>query len=280
MGGKIVAVRLWLPLLFPVADFHFLFLLLFISGLIWPVRDQLLLYSRNKTVVVMGRNSSAGIHPPEFIRQWANAGIYFNVWPFNLWRVSVVSSWNCHKNIADVLLPLFPSGFQSQEWILPPYFRPTSALLPPYFRPSFFLVLADPSLADSFWDPLPSRAILYETLLRILNRIHRHPSRDSLGFLQDPKLDPSLSIQGFLGILFRSSIGSCAIHPGIFGDSHQSVDSAVGILRDSLSYGLGSSWFRISAILDGFGGYFQDFFKDLRNFLRVFYVLLRSFQDS
>ena len=116
------------------------------------------------------------------------------------------------------------------------FFRPTSALLPPYFRPSFFLVLADPSLADSFWDPLPSRAILYETLLRILNgSIAIQPGipwdlfKSSIGSIAI-QLGIPRDLLGFYELLKRSSIGSIAIHPR---SSIRSIPIHPGIPWDS-----------------------------------------------
>ena len=117
----------------------------------------------------IGRNSSAGIHPPMSKRRDLFQCLTFQ--PLTCFRCFFMKLpqkyCSCSPSIISFRFPITRMD--------------SSALLPPYFRPSFFLVLADPSLADSFWDPLPSRAILYETLLRILNWIHRHPTRDSLG---------------------------------------------------------------------------------------------------
>ena len=192
----------------------------------------------------------------------------------------------------------------------------SSALLPPYFRPSFFLVLADPSLADSFWDPLPSRAILYETLLRILNgSIAIQPGipwdlfKSSIGSIAI-QLGIPRDLLGFYELLKRSSIGSIAIHPrssirsipihpGIPWDSFQVLNwilrypsrdfwgfSSISRLCRRDPSGFSELWAGFQLVPDlghpgrFLGDTFRIFLRIFGIFCGFFYVLLGSFQDS
>ena len=111
----------------------------------------------------IGRNSSAGIHPPMSKRRDLFQCLTFQ--PLTCFRCFFMKLPQKYCRCSPSIISFrFPITRMDSSALLPPYFRPTSALLPPFFLPCscgsftgrFFLgsftIPGDP-LRDSFKDP-------------------------------------------------------------------------------------------------------------------------------